>query len=518
VKTADSRELRTTSSTTTSPALDPPGVSGPAIALDDRTFTANEGHRYGGTRRRGRVIRRSLVVADLLSISAAFGVTEIIFQGSSVVGRYGVLAEVGLFAASLPGWLVLAKVYGLYDRDEERADHSTADEVFSVFNMLAIGTFGFYAFAYLFPGLTAIPLGKVLTFLAIAIPLVVLSRGVARGICRHTAAYAQNTLIIGAGFVGQRVALKLQHHPEYGVNVVGFVDEHPRERDEELGELTVLGRVAELPGIIREFDVERVIISFSQHPHEKTLELIRDLNDIDVQVDIVPRLFEVIGPHSTIHAAEGLPLIGLAPARLDRSALALKRGMDIVGAVLGLLLLAPLFALAAVAIKLDSDGPVFFRQTRVGRGDREFEILKFRTMSADADRRKDEVVHLNKHLGGDERMFKANNDPRVTRVGGFLRRRSLDEFPQLINVLRSEMSLVGPRPLIPEEHHHVDGWARRRLDLKPGMTGLWQVLGRDDIPFGEMVGLDYRYVTTWSLARDVKLMLMTFALLARSSA
>ena len=139
-------------------------------------------------------------------------------------------------------------------------------------------------------------------------------------------------------------------------------------------------------------------------------------------------------------------------------------------------------------------------------------------MSADAEPHKDEVAHLNKHLGGDERMFKASDDPRVTRVGRFLRRWSLDEFPQLFNVLRGEMSLVGPRPLIPEEHHHVDGWALRRLDLKPGVTGLWQVLGRDDIPFGEMVGLDYRYVTSWSIAYDIKLMFMTFAVLARSTA
>ncbi len=181
------------------------------------------------------------------------------------------------------------------------------------------------------------------------------------------------------------------------------------------------------------------------------------------------------------------------------------------------MLLAPFFAVAAIAIKLDSPGPVFFRQTRVGRGDREFKILKLRTMVADADERKDEVAHLSKHRGGDERMFKVSHDPRVTRVGRFLRRFSLDEFPQLFNVLRGDMSLVGPRPLIPDEHHHVDGWARRRLDLKPGMTGLWQVLGRDDIPFGEMVGLDYRYVTTWSLARDLKLILMTFAVMAKST-
>jgi lipopolysaccharide/colanic/teichoic acid biosynthesis glycosyltransferase len=138
-------------------------------------------------------------------------------------------------------------------------------------------------------------------------------------------------------------------------------------------------------------------------------------------------------------------------------------------------------------------------------------------MVADADLRKDEIMHLNKHCQADDPMFKAPNDPRSTRVGRLLRRYSLDEFPQLVNVLRGEMSLVGPRPLIPEEHHYVDGWAHRRLDLKPGMTGLWQVLGRDDIPFGEMVGLDYRYVTTWSIGRDFRIMFRTFGALRRSS-
>ena len=225
----------------------------------------------------------------------------------------------------------------------------------------------------------------------------------------------------------------------------------------------------------------------------------------------------MVGPETAIHAAEGLPLLGLPPAHLGRSSLALKRTMDLAGSLFGLVILSPFFALTALAIKLDSPGPVFFRQTRVGLHNHEFEIFKFRTMDADADQRKHEVAHLNKHKGGDDRMFKVEHDPRITRVGRFLRHRSLDELPQLINVLRGQMSLVGPRPLIPEEHHHVDGWARRRLDLKPGMTGLWQVLGRDDIPFGEMVGIDYRYVTTWSLAQDLRLILMTFAVLARSS-
>jgi lipopolysaccharide/colanic/teichoic acid biosynthesis glycosyltransferase len=154
---------------------------------------------------------------------------------------------------------------------------------------------------------------------------------------------------------------------------------------------------------------------------------------------------------------------------------------------------------------------MFFRQARVGQRGRVFSIWKFRSMTSDADARKEEVSHLNKHLapGGDPRMFKVQSDPRCTRLGGWLRRTSLDELPQLLNVLVGEMSLVGPRPLIPEEHRFVSTWAKRRLDLRPGMTGLWQVLGRDEIGFEEMVRLDYRYVTRWSLWRDVVLLVQT---------
>jgi lipopolysaccharide/colanic/teichoic acid biosynthesis glycosyltransferase len=181
--------------------------------------------------------------------------------------------------------------------------------------------------------------------------------------------------------------------------------------------------------------------------------------------------------------------------------------------------LAPLLAAIALAIRLDSKGPVFFRQVRMGRGGT-FRIWKFRTMIADADERKHEVAHLNKHLanGGDPRMFKITNDPRVTRVGAFLRRYSLDELPQLFNVVTGEMSLVGPRPLILDEDQYIDSWGRQRLDLKPGITGQWQVLGRTEIPFEEMVKLDYLYVTSWSLFTDLKLILRTVPVLVGTSA
>jgi exopolysaccharide biosynthesis polyprenyl glycosylphosphotransferase len=326
-----------------------------------------------------------------------------------------------------------------------------------------------------------------------------------------------NTLIVGAGHVGQRVARKLLQHPEYRVNVVGFVDEHPRDRSDGLAHLSVIGAPADLPELVAALEVDRVIVAFSRDPHLDTLESIRELNQRGVQVDVVPRFFEALGPRATLHSAEGLTLIGLSPPHLSRSSLVLKRAMDIALSIAGLVVLAPAFLVIAAAIKLDSRGPVHFRQVRMGPGNSTFEMLKFRTMVEDADARKGEIVHLNKHAGGDDRMFKVPDDPRATRVGRVLRRFSLDELPQLVNVLRGEMSLVGPRPLIPEEHQHVDGWRCKRLDLKPGITGLWQVLGADDIPFGEMVELDHRYVTTWSLFEDLRLLLRTVPAVLRGT-
>ena len=443
--------------------------------------------------------------------------TQLAFSGNHVPNdQVSTSVEVLLFALSLPLWVVLGRLYGLYAGDEERANHSTVDDFFGVFNMLTVGAWGLFAVAYVLEFANP-SFPKLGLFWLLAIVFVVLARTVARAIVRRTDAYVQNTLVVGAGHVGQKVARKLLHHPEFGVNVIGFVDDRPREREDGLGELTVLGTTEHLPELVDALAVERVIIAFSQASHEETLELIRSLNELGVQVDVVPRLFDVLGPHMRVHAAEGIPLLGLAPARLSNSSLFLKRTMDLVVSGLALVLLAPFVAVIAVAIKLDSPGPVHFRQVRMGRGGRTFTILKFRTMTTDADARKAEVAHLNKHVGGDDRMFKIPDDPRVTRVGRVLRRYSLDELPQLVNVFRGEMSLVGPRPLILDEDRHVDGWARKRLDLKPGMTGLWQVLGRDDIPFEEMVGLDYRYVTSWSLSNDVKLMVQTIPLFRKHS-
>jgi lipopolysaccharide/colanic/teichoic acid biosynthesis glycosyltransferase len=208
---------------------------------------------------------------------------------------------------------------------------------------------------------------------------------------------------------------------------------------------------------------------------------------------------------------EGLTVLGLNPLVLSRSARAMKRAMDVVGSALGLLILSPFMAIIAVAIRLDSSGPALFRQDRIGRAETPFGLLKFRTMVHGAESMRDELMRSS----SDPNWLLIEDDPRITRVGRFLRRSSIDELPQLWNVLMGEMSLVGPRPLTPADHAQVSRWGAIRLDLAPGITGLWQVLGRTSIPFDEMVKLDYVYVTNWSLWADVKLLLRTFPAVAR---
>jgi exopolysaccharide biosynthesis polyprenyl glycosylphosphotransferase len=301
----------------------------------------------------------------------------------------------------------------------------------------------------------------------------------------------ERTVIVGAGRVADLVARKLRSHPEYGVDLVGCTDVVDLDRFEQ---------------VCSELRVERVVIAFSTLSDESLLEAIWVCNALNLKITVVPRLFEVIGGSVEIDQLEGMTLLGIRGLSRTRSSLMLKRAIDLAGAGLGLLVLAPLMAAIALAVKLDSRGGVLFSHYRIGRGNNPFRLYKFRTMVAGADSLKHSLVHLNEASAP---MFKIRDDPRVTRVGRFLRRTSLDELPQLLNVLRGEMSLVGPRPLVADESDWVIGWHRSRLALTPGLTGPWQVMGRTAIPFEEMVKLDYLYVADWSLWNDLKLLVRT---------
>jgi exopolysaccharide biosynthesis polyprenyl glycosylphosphotransferase len=485
--------------------------------VDDRTLDILKRRRgSAGVRHRGWLVRRALVAADVVALLTAFVAAEFVVGG----GGFGLntRAELLLFTLTIPGWVVVAKLYGLYDRDDERADHSTVDDVVGVFHMVTLGSWLFFAGARA-TGLADPDLSKVFGFWIGAIGLITAARILARALCRSRAAYLQNAIIVGTGDVGRRVARKIRNHPEYGINVVGFVEIDEKRKDQVpgLSDLRVIGHPAQLQLLIPLLDVERVVIALPTDSHEELANLVRPIQDLDVQIDVVPQLFELLGPGVELHTVEGIPLLGLPRARLGPSSMLLKRSTDLILGGLALLLLAPLFALIAISIKIDSPGPVFFRQVRMGTGNRTFRIFKFRSMVAEAEEQKEGLAHLNRHAqpAGDPRMFKIDDDPRVTRVGRLLRRYALDEFPQLLNVLRGEMSLVGPRPLVLNEDQYVNDWGRKRLALKPGMTGLWQVLGSSSIPFDEMVKLDYLYVTSWTLSGDLRLVLRTLPIMLR---
>jgi exopolysaccharide biosynthesis polyprenyl glycosylphosphotransferase len=470
--------------------------------VGERTLEILDERRRAKAHRRGWLVRRLLLGADLGALLAAFCVAQGVFLDTSP-GTFDTRVESLLFVLTLPGWVIVARLYGLYSFDDQRTNHTTIDEAAQVFHLVTVCTWLFFALTWL-TGFAHPNVKKLLLFWALASVLVPLARALARAVARTRRSYIQNTVIVGAGDVGQTIAAKLLRHPEYGVNVVGFVDADAERPC--LNGLTVLGSPDRLESVVRTFDVERVIIAFTRETHERVLAMIRSLKDAFVQVDIVSRYFELIGPTTGISTIEGVPVLCLPPRALGTSAQLLKRSMDLLLAAFILLLLGPLLLVVALLIMLDSRGPVFFRQPRIGAGGQEFQIVKFRTMVREAEGQKDAVAHLSRQLRGDDLMFKIPNDPRVTRVGRFLRRTSIDELPQLFNVLRGEMSLVGPRPLIPSEDEHVEDWARDRLTLRPGMTGLWQVLGRSEIPFDEMVRLDYVYVTNWSLWHDLRLL------------
>ena len=451
--------------------------------------------------RRDTIRRRWLAVADVLALTLAFVVSAAVL-GLENPARYAPLA------AMLPVWVLIKKLNGLYDRDANLFHKSTLDELGQILQSVGLGTALVYFVA---PSLMPqIELGRLpaVLYLAIATLLVALARGATRSLVASHAA-RERVLIVGTGFVGRLVAAKLRAHPEYGADVVGFIDDDAVEGDD------LLGGIDRFAIVCRQFDVERVVIAFtSEGAHEDLLDLIRQSKQLGVKVTIVPRLFEMMGDSVAVDKLQGMTVLGMRGLARTRSSLLLKRGLDVVGSVVGLVLLSPLFVLIAIAVKLDSRGPVFFRQRRIGRGANSFPMVKFRTMVVGADGMKDDLLHLNE---ADGPLFKIFEDPRVTRVGRFLRRTNLDELPQLANVLRGEMSLVGPRPLVPDEDACVIGWHRKRLELTPGLTGPWQVLGRHSMPFEEMVKVDYHYVADWSLWNDVKLLLGTIPLVLRRS-
>jgi exopolysaccharide biosynthesis polyprenyl glycosylphosphotransferase len=404
---------------------------------------------------------------------------------------------------TLPAWTVLFKMYGLYERDAKRLSHSTLDDLPSLFHGLLLGCLLLWCwFAAAAPA--KLMFTAVLAFGALALALVITGRMVARwGLIRL--ASPERVLLIGAGQAGGALIEKMRAKGSLRLEPIGVVTCVENARQPlALRRLGCLEKI-DLQQLMVSERVGRVVVSDAEVQGERLLRVLRDCKRASVKVSLLPETFSALGPSIEVDDVQGVTVLGINPSVLSRSSRVAKRGLDLLGASLLSLVAFPVLVVLAAAVKLDSPGPVLFAQERIGKGGARFRLLKLRTMVRDAEARRAELLPHSKDPG----WLHLEQDPRITRVGRLLRLMSLDELPQLWNVLRGDMSLVGPRPLVAEEDRMVDGWARGRLDLTPGITGLWQVLGRTSIPFEEMVKLDYLYVTNWSLWGDVRLMLRT---------
>ena len=450
-----------------------------------------------------------LVAADVVALFGAYEISQYVAGASLTVHAVG---RALAFLAATSIWIAVAAATGLYDHDRTRMSHSTIDELGDLVKTVTLGTWLVFPMAWLI-GLSTPHPTSLFVFWSIALALTVVGRASARAIARRTQPCLERVLVVGAGEVGQLVGRKLLQHPEYQLELAGFVDANPRDRRAEVAGIDVVGTLDALPQLIGELSIDRIIVAFSSEPHEQLIEVLRELRGLPVHVDVVPRLFELVSPRVEVHSVEGLPLVGLRPAAAGSLSRALKRTIDVIGSGALLLATAPLLALIVWRIKLDSPGPVFFRQTRLGRDMREFTVLKFRTMKVDVDDSEhrayiQETMHATSEVGANG-LYKLDQDDCVTPVGRWLRRNSLDELPQLINVLRGDMSLVGPRPCIPYETecfapHHFE-----RFGMQAGLTGLWQVTARAKASFGEALDMDVAYVRGWSIGLDLRLLLKT---------
>jgi exopolysaccharide biosynthesis polyprenyl glycosylphosphotransferase len=440
----------------------------------------------------GRRRRYFLEISDVvtLTVSAVLGAVMLSSISPHRAGNLGV-RDVAIAAVLMA---VALHLHGLYRRPASRLRPSgwwgpaVIARCLPTASLLALAIDAFVfrdgrmtltaAVAMTLPAIVLVPLGRRLV------------------VCMFDPAVTR-ILVIGTGPISDRLTSRLRRCPD--TLVVGHVD------DNVAPGAAVLGGLTDLPAVCTANQIDRVIVGFPNTTDANVLDALRQLQG-QVPVSEIPRYFELHNWRSEAEELHGLTLMHLPTVSLSGSERIIKRLMDVTLATCALVLAAPVLLITAVAIKLDTPGPVFFRQERIGRSGTPFQIFKFRSMTADAWQQRDSVAQLNEVDGP---LFKMEKDPRVTRVGAIIRKTSIDELPQLINVVRGEMSLVGPRPLPTEESHRIDGAALARLDVCPGITGLWQVCGRSDLTYADLQHLDSAYVRSWSLMWDLRIMAQT---------
>jgi exopolysaccharide biosynthesis polyprenyl glycosylphosphotransferase len=471
-----------------------PGGARDAIAFDIRS----PGGAATSRPRSWNAPRFAIFGSDVVAIGLALGLATVIASHASAASagaRFG--ADVALMAPMPVIVLSAFALNGLYRRWSYQVLSSSFTELRAIVFSLGLAGSVTLGIDHLWAGLdrtASVDSVTVVVAFLLTVATVTAIRALTRVALRASRLGRCRTIVLGSGMMADQLIQRLI--ADRRVELVGAVDDDPRPGTQ------VLGSSGDLLRIVEERRIDQVLVGFSRtHPLRLT-EILQRLPE-HVAVAVVPRYFELLSWRCTVDEIGGVPVIDVAPPSLSLTARVAKRVFDLMVALLLSLVTSPVLVCAAIAIKVTSPGPVMFRQTRVGRGRRSFQIWKLRTMTVGAEEARSSLELANEVDGP---LFKLTEDPRVTRVGAFLRKTSLDELPQLFNVILGQMSLVGPRPFVPGEAAHITGAAGRRFEVRPGITGLWQVSGRSDLAYDELRRLDYLYVASWSLWWDMRIL------------
>lgn len=322
--------------------------------------------------------------------------------------------------------------------------------------------------------------------------------------------FSRNLLLVGGGKAGKLLATRLILENSIGVSIVGFIDDNKKIGTSIVANAKVVGNVAQIPFVVEKYNVDEILIVIDNISYERLLEILDTCKSLDVSVRLASELFDIVVKKVSTEKYADFPVVDVSPRINNTVNILMKRFFDIITAGLGIIFLSPLFLSIALLVKLSSKGPILFYQTRIGRNGRSFQMYKFRSMYVsnddDEERKKMMLEFMNKDGEAGQKII---NTKRVTRIGQILRKTSLDELPQLFNVIKGEMSLVGPRPCLPYEYENYAEWQKRRLSVIPGCTGVWQVTGRSSVSFKDSVVLDLYYINNMSPWLDLQILLKT---------
>ncbi len=452
---------------------------------------------------------------DLIVLSVAFLISAYWVRYDKSLAFFDFLKEaysiIALFLIAAGFFVFIFQINGLYKINVifNRAAHLTA-----IIKSLYYGTLNVVVISHLLKSSQILDSRLIIfMFIVLVIPVLYLLRVELgrRILLKYKRQFNSNVVIVGDGTTGKLLATKLLFENPEGINILGFIVNH-EVSETKLNGIPVLGKLEDLKKINSQFSIDEIIIAIDGINYERLLEILDVCNSLKVTVKLTSELFDIVTKKVSTEKYAGIPVLGVSPHYSNNLTLKIKRLADVVFSAIGLILLSPIFLIVSILVKLSSKGPVFFKQVRIGKNGKPFQFYKFRSMRIEEDgeeERKKQMIEFIKNNNANGSDTKIVNDSRITWIGKIIRKLSIDELPQLINVIKGEMSLVGPRPSLPYEYDNFDTWQKRRVNVLPGCTGVWQVWGRSSVSFTDSVVLDLYYVNNMSPWLDMQLIMKT---------